>query len=267
MVRRHRRSALRRGARAATLVTATFVACSLVTGACSRSAGQGSIEPLDEAASSDQSSTTDRSPRDRSPSGSVDVPGTTTPTGAADPDTDAAAELDELLTRFDRAISELYAEPLAAGADDHPLSEAWLRVVVAGSELDRQVRGRILASGTDDGMRIVADDEGISFSNVASELTVNPDGSLEWLNCGYSPGVGVDIRTGEVRDDNRTSTRGRGRAVRGADGRLLISELWDDETRLLEDNEPDPCRSLVVRSPAGTTTGGAGEPTEGRAPR
>lgn len=166
------------------------------------------------------------------------------------PDTEEA--LTELLGRFDAAISALYAEPLTAGDDNHPLSVAWLDVVIGGSQLDRQVRGRILASGTEDGMRIVPDADGTSFTDVALELSEEPDGSVTWTNCGYAPGVGVDLDTGEVLDDNRTSTRGRGRAVRGSDGALSISELWDDESYLLAPGEPDPCIALADHPNGGT---------------
>lgn len=157
----------------------------------------------------------------------------------------AQREVADLLGRFDTALTALYADPLAAGDDTHPLSVAWLDVVVGGSQLDRQVRGRVLASGTADRMRIVPDEHGTSFTNVALEVTKAPDGSLTWTNCGYAPGVGIDIDTGEVLDDNRTSTRGRGTAVRSANGALSISELWDDETVILDPGDPDPCIALA----------------------
>lgn len=165
---------------------------------------------------------------------------------------DADQEVALLLGRFDAAISALYAEPLAAGDDHHPLSVAWLGVVVGGSQLDRQVRGRILASGTEDGMRIVPDAGGVSFENVAIDLTEESDGSLTWTNCGYAPGIGVDLETGVVLDDNRTSTRGRGRAVRDSDGTLSISELWDDESHVLAPGEPDPCTALADHATGGS---------------
>ncbi|MCZ7629494.1 MAG: hypothetical protein M5U19_10770 [Microthrixaceae bacterium] len=186
-----------------------------------------------------------------------DAPGEGAATGPEDTSAELGAsqeeareEVAELLERFDAALTALYANPLAAGDDEHPLSVKWLEVVVGGSQLDRQVRGRILASATRDRMRIVPDAHGTSFANVAIGLNQEPDGSLTWTNCGYAPGVGVDLGTGQVLDDNRTSTRGRGRAVRGPDGRLSISELWDDETVLLDPGEPDPCITLADR-PAG----------------
>ncbi|MEZ5238008.1 MAG: hypothetical protein R2716_03325 [Microthrixaceae bacterium] len=145
-----------------------------------------------------------------------------------------------MLERYDAALTALHAEPLAAADDDHPLTRDWLSVVVGGSQLDREVRGRIVAAALDDSMAVVPGPEG-SFSNRALEVEVSPDGSLRWTNCGYAPGIGVDTGTGAVLDDNRTTTSGRGTAVRGAGGSLVVSELWDDEVRVLAPGEPDPC--------------------------
>lgn len=221
------------------------LASGLLTGGCTDVSPDQSVSPLQDGASTpvDPARNTDASP-----SGASEGSGHGTSdrsTGDGTLVTAADKEVAELLGRFDSAISALYAEPLAAGNDNHPLSVAWLDVVIGGSQLDRQVRGRIVASGTDDGMRIVPDAGGTSFTNVALELTQEPDGSLAWTNCGYAPGIGVDLDTGEVLDDNRTSTRGRGRAVRGSDGLLSISELWDDESHLLTPAEPDPCIALA----------------------
>ncbi len=246
MTGRHRKHALSCEVRPLLIAISTLLACGASSTACARTSGQASIEPLGQ--ERDAHPTTETTAGRSTPVGSDGSGGTGSSShtpGEEATGTDAVGELDDLLQRFDIAITGLFAEPLAAAADDHPLSRAWLEVVVAGSELDRQVRGRILASGTDDGIRIVAGDEGISFSNVALEVTEQPDGSLEWVNCGYAPGVGVDMHTGEVRDDNRTSTRGRGTAIRGTDGELMISELWDEESTLLADGEPDPCPALV----------------------
>ncbi len=152
-------------------------------------------------------------------------------------------ELEDLLGRYDAALSALHADPTAAGDDDHPLTREWLEVVVVGSQLDREVRGRILAGALDDSLAVVAGPEGVSYSNTATEVHVGGDGSLEWTNCGYAPGLGVDLHSGAVLDTNRTHTSGRGRAVRDPGGRLVVSELWDDRTRLLGPDEPNPCES------------------------
>lgn len=226
---------------------------------CGGTVGEQGVSPLDSPnpAGNDADSTHDgsrtsieESTADGGPNGS-DSNATANSGEPAGP----TAAVADLLGRFDAAISALYAAPLAAADDNHPLSVAWLDVVIGGSQLDRQVRGRILASGTEDGMRIVPDAGGTSFKNVALEVTEEPDGSLVWTNCGYAPGVGVDLRTGEVLDDNRTTTRGRGKAIRGSDGTLRISELWDDQSHLLAPGEPDPCVAPADRTIGSATPG------------
>jgi hypothetical protein len=220
------------------------LASSLFAGGCNTGSPQENVSPLQD------EPTTPVDPARHTNTDTHTSTSTSTPEKTLVTDNEEA--LTELLGRFDAAISGLYADPLAAGDDNHPLTVAWLDVVIGGSQLDRQVRGRILASGTEDGMRIVPDADGTSFTDVALGLTEEPDGSLTWTNCGYAPGVGVDLHTGEVLDDNRTSTRGRGRAVRGADGTLSISELWDDESYRLAPGEPDPCIALADHTGGGS---------------
>lgn len=224
----------------ALLLVGGMLAGGMVLGACTSPRAEPEVSPL-EGTTPGAPPHTGAQP-DQGPSTDAVAPGVESGTGASPVD----AELDQLLGRFDAAISALYADPLAAGDDAHPLSVAWLGVVVGGSQLDRQVRGEILAAGAEDHMRILPDRDGVAFANTALEVSVHPDGSVTWTNCGYAPGVGVDLDTGEVRDDNRTTTRGRGRAVRDEHGGLVMSELWDDRTSLLPPGEPDPCVALAA---------------------
>ena len=169
--------------------------------------------------------------------------------GRSDPLAAARAELADLLARYDRALSALAADPLVAGDDGHRLTRAWLSVVVAGSTVDEEVRWRILTDGRDNGVRIVPDGSGTSYRTTALDVTVHGDGSLSWDSCGYVPGVAVDLRTGQVRDATRSTTRGRGTAVRGPDGRLAVSSLDDEQVEPLPEGRPDPCPALAMARP------------------
>lgn len=222
--------------------------CAAPASACSGGRAPSSIEPLGgpradrgTTARSDHPTTvvTDETTTRRD----TDGPVTTAAVGSAGETIDEAlrAEVDELLERFDRAVSDLAAQPLAAGDDSHPLSRAWLAVVDPGSPLDDEVRSRILTDGTDNGQRIVAGSDGTAFRNTALDVTRGVDGSVSWTNCGYAPGLAVDIRTGEIRDDRRASTRGHGTAVRTQQGELRLSRLVDEEIVHLAPGEPDPC--------------------------
>lgn len=155
-----------------------------------------------------------------------------------------AAEVTELLAAYDRALGDLYATPLAAADADHPLTVGWHEIVEPGSVLDDEVRTRILTDGRDNHLRVVAGAEGFAFRNLPLEVEDGVGAEMGWTNCGYSPGVGVHTVTGEVIDERRASTRGRGRAVRAPDGHLVLTELFDDRTELLGDGEPDPCPGL-----------------------
>ncbi len=242
-------------ARVTTVIATTLAACLIA--ACSGRAGRDAVTPLHTSDPRTSQAGATRIPGPTTDDHSPRVPagGNRADSGQSGEDPDRV-EVAGLLARFDSAISALYSDPLAAGDDNHPLSVDWLAVVLGGSQLDREVRGEILAAGRDDSIRIVPDPQGISFTDVAIKVTREADGSLTWTNCGYAPGVAVDLVSGEVRDDNRTSTRGRGRAIAGPDGESIISELWDDETYILEPGEADPCPGLLEGEGSPTTGGG-----------
>lgn len=163
-------------------------------------------------------------------------------------------EVTSLLVEYDRALGELVAHPAAAADETDPLTVAWHRIVEPGSALDVEVRTRIATDGRDNHMRIVAGEEGFAFRNLPLAVSADVDGSVAWTNCGFSPGIGVHIDTGAVIDDRRASTRGRGRATRSHSGALVITELFDDRTDLLRDDEPDPCPALSEATEAEATS-------------
>lgn len=219
-----------------------IVAAMSLLAACSDGSDEGTltVSPLRSAAAG--ASTTVEDGADPDPAPLAD------PTGAGDdsatPGQTSALhdEVVDLLGRYDLAITALYSDPLAAGDDSHPASRAWLEVVEAGTQLDREVRGRILASGRDDAMAVIPPTgAATSFVNTATAVEESSDGSITWTNCGFSPGIGVGLDGGEVLDDSRAHTSGTGRAVRESDGTLKLVELWDDSTEVLGPDATNPC--------------------------
>ena len=214
-----------------------------------RSGTAPALRPLGSEAGSGDRDTDTSDPIDSSVGSSIDsAPAAADPPAPVDPGPGPGRaeslreELDALLARFDDAVTGLYADPLSAGDDHERASLRWLDVVVGGSQLDREVRGRILAAARDDNMMVVpAPEEDTSFVNTASAVTSHADGSISWTNCGFSSGVGVDLLDRHVLDDDRAVTTGRGRAIRSGSGRLMVSELWDDRTIVVEPDAPNPC--------------------------
>jgi hypothetical protein len=181
------------------------------------------------------------------PSANSAPPSPTRPATAPDP----WAELDALLARYDVALGSLSGDPAAAADPVHPLTLQWHDVVATGTELDESLRRRILDDLAERSIVVVPGPEGVAFVTRALGARSGPDGAIEFEHCGYSPGVGVHATTGEVLDDRRTSTRGSGRVERGADGRLLLVALVDEQHRLLGPGEVDPCPILQTAARSG----------------
>lgn len=221
----------------------------LVAPSCGRGA---STEPLPAAIDGPVDQMTERI---EAPAG-VTTTAPPTPAEAGDPgppgqDATITSEVDDLLRRYDAALTALSSEPAAVADPQHPLTLEWHEVVAPGSGLDLDMRARIGADLVDSAMVVRPGPEGTAYRTLALEVHEGPEGSLLWEHCGYSPGVGMEISTGAVLDDRRASTRGAGAAERRPDGSLVIVELRDDDLVLLEPGVPDPCPELQRSARAG----------------
>jgi hypothetical protein len=174
----------------------------------------------------------------------VDRPEPTHPPAQAR--TGAVAELDQLLAAYDAALGELAASPAAAVEVDHPLVVRWHQLVAVGSELDQAMRTRIRDDVVERSMVVRPGPDGVSFSTRALRARVDDDGGIDFEHCGYSPGVGVHVATGEVLDDQRATSSGTGRAERDPSGTLVLVALHDEQVRLLEPGETDPCTATAT---------------------
>lgn len=172
--------------------------------------------------------------------------------GSAPPGVGSAEErreVDEVLERYDRALSELSADPEAADDPADPLLVAWHRIVPAESELDAAVRDRIRGRRAE-GVRVTPPPGGLSYVHRAVDVVAGsppaaaPDAdeerSFTW--CGWSPGVAVRTGDGAVVDDLVGHARGTGTLRRPVGGSWMVATLFETELTTLPTGSPDPCR-------------------------
>lgn len=157
----------------------------------------------------------------------------------------STAAIDGALDAYDTALTALSAGAEAATDEDHPLVQAWHEIVQSGTQLDRQVRTRITTNLRSNQMRIEPDASGFSYRHRSLSVSATGERSLSFTYCGYSPGIGRDVATGDVVDDRRASTTGHGSGRLDVSGRLRIEELTDDSIRMLTPDTPDPCEAAA----------------------
>lgn len=157
-------------------------------------------------------------------------------------------EVDEVLRRYDQALSDLSAAPEAVDDPADPLLSAWHQVVPADSELDQAVRDRIRGR-RGEGVRVTPPGGALSYVHravdvVAGERPVavadaDEERSFTW--CGWSPGVAVRTGDGAVVDDLVGHARGTGTIRRSPGGTWVVATLFETELSTLPPGSPDPC--------------------------
>lgn len=167
--------------------------------------------------------------------------------GAAGTDTapqDPAADaVDQLLSRYDRALTDLSAQPAAAADPAHPLHLAWSSVVAPGTALAADLPAAITARARD-GVVVEPGAQGLAYRHHALEVVPAEDGSVGFTWCGWSPGIARDVATREVVDDGVGHAHGTGRARPGPVGWVLDS-LDQSDLVVLAPGTPDPCPAEV----------------------
>lgn len=169
----------------------------------------------------------------------------TTPTPAAAAAAAWREVVDDALDRYGAVLTELVADPPALLRPDADLAARWRAVVVDGA-LSDDITGRAFDRLHQDRMVILPGPDGRAYRHVVVDVGPVDDEDrpdhLSFTWCGYSPGVGVHVDTGEVLDDEVAHARGTG-TVR------LVGDVWQLETLdqfqldLLGPGAADPCRS------------------------
>ena len=153
--------------------------------------------------------------------------------------------VDDLLERYDRALTDLAATPDAVNQPGHPALVAWNNVVNPGTVLAEDLPAAIAARRAA-GVVVRPGAGGLSYRHRSIELIPAPDGSLSFTWCSWSPGIGYDVATGGVVDDGVGHAHGTGRA-RIVDGRWAVDALDQSDLEVLPPGAADPCPAEVVR--------------------
>lgn len=162
--------------------------------------------------------------------------------GSPDPTTSdhAATVVDEVLARYGTVLDELSAEPTGAPAPGTPGRQRWDEVVVASSALSDDVLSRLHRRAIEEGVVVVPGPEGVAYRHRATSIRSASDTRIDFEWCGWSPGIGRSIDTGEVVDDEVAHSTGSGQLTH--DGvRWRLAALDQLDLVLLGPGAGDPC--------------------------
>ncbi|MFN7148670.1 MAG: hypothetical protein ACK4V6_04235 [Microthrixaceae bacterium] len=167
------------------------------------------------------------------------------PTGERpiDAPADAIAEqrsrVSEVLDRYGVVLTELAADP---SIDLARFATRWSTVADPSSPFSQDMLHILVARVRVDQMIIRPGPDGRSYVHRPVRITTVDDDTIDFTWCGYSPGIGVHVVTGEVLDDAVGHASGTGRLVR-AEGRWLLDTLDQDQLVALPAGSGDPCAS------------------------
>lgn len=217
----------------------------VVSAACGVSTDGSGVEPIPGTApAGDRSAGPGRTslPHPAQPAAPTGDSDAATDDGAPSPgdDSEARAAVTEVLAAYGRVLSQMSTDPAGAPPPGSPLRSEWDAVVVQGSVLSEELLDRTTRRAVQERMVIEPDPAGVSFLHRPVELLgVGPDEvSFTW--CGWSPGIGRSVDTGEVVDDAIGHATGTGRIV-AEDGGWSLEALDQEDLRLLAPGSADPC--------------------------
>ena len=223
---------------AATVGTVFVAGCSDAGGRDSSSgaAPAGEIEPI-EAISGSSAVKPEPVPHEDPAKPTISV------TPEHDPNVNVASrsEIADQLRKLDKSLTALTGDPLAAADPTSAAVAQWRGAVVGGSYFDNDVRTSIVTDGRDNRLAYRPGDGNTSFSHTLLEIISGSNDQVEFTYCGYAPGIGYHLDTGEILDDDRAVFHGTGVVQRQSDGSLLIAEFGHTKLRLLSSQENNPC--------------------------
>jgi hypothetical protein len=174
------------------------------------------------------------------------APSTPTPTTRPGADSSLQA-VASVLADYGEVLGQLSADPAGTPAPGTAARIRWDAVVLADTPLSVDLLDRIDRRVTEDRMVVAPDPDGISFRHVPTAARAASGGAIDFEWCGWSPGIGRSIDTGEVLDDSVAHATGVGRIVL-VDGSWRLASLDQEELDLLPPGSPDPC---PASAPAG----------------
>jgi len=146
----------------------------------------------------------------------------------------------QVLAAYGQVLSQMSTDPAGAPPPGSPLRAEWDAVVVPGSVLSDELLDRTTRRAVQERMVIEPDDTGVSFLHRPVELLGVAPAEVSFTWCGWSPGIGRSVDTGEVVDDAIGHATGTGRIV-ATNGGWSLEALDQEELRLLAPNSADPC--------------------------
>lgn len=156
------------------------------------------------------------------------------------PGDEAIATVSSVLADYGELLGELSADPAGAPGPGTPARARWDAVVLADSPLSADLLDRIGRRVTEDRMVVTAGAGGISFRHVPTRARKVTGEAIDFEWCGWSPGIGRSIDTGEVVDDSVAHATGVGRVVL-VGGSWRLASLDQHGLELLAPGAPDPC--------------------------
>jgi hypothetical protein len=246
-------------ARAAAVLIALVVAVVGLTAGCATSERADRVDrlqPLDDTGPASAGGSRPARPASPTPPPDTDPPTSTPPTtrsNGSPPASPARRSIDDLLARYDRALTDLAAHPETVGDPRSPVRAAFDAVVTPGTALADDVTGAIVSRHRD-GVVVVPPATGLSYRHRALVTQPADDGSVSFTWCGWSPGIGRDDRSGAVVDDGVAHAHGTGRA-RGGPGGWVLDALDQTDLDVLAPRSADPCPAEATGSTATAVEG------------
>lgn len=160
--------------------------------------------------------------------------------GTGEVDSTASRQVvDEVLLRYDAAMTAIGRDPLGATALGDPRSAALAGTVTPSSSLAAEVVRRLVTDAAN-GMTVDPGPHGLSWSHAVVSASPAIDGRIAFTWCGWSPGIGTGPG-GIVLDDGVRISQGTGEAVQH-DGEWRLDQLIELEAEVAAPGTPDPCQ-------------------------
>jgi hypothetical protein len=123
-------------------------------------------------------------------------------------------------------------------------------VVVADSALSDDVLSRLHRRATEERIVVVPGPEGVAYRHRATSIRSASDTRIDFAWCGWSPGIGRSIDTGEVVDNEVAHSTGTGQLTH--DGvRWRLAALDQLDLVLLGPGADDPCTAASATAEDG----------------